>query len=40
MLAEDTTFLEGGEGSQIAGSKYKKVLLEDNKDCWLSKKAK
>ena len=40
MLAEDATLLEDAERSQIPGSKYKKVSLGDDVDCWSSKKAK
>jgi len=32
MLVEDATLLEGTEGSQIMGSKYKKVTLKDDRD--------
>jgi len=37
---EDTILLESTERFQITGSKYKKILLEDDRDYWPSKKAK
>ena len=40
VIAEDTTFLENTEGSQITGSKHKKIPLGDDIDCQPSKKAK
>jgi len=40
MLEKEATLLEGAEGSQIAGPKCKEILLENNVDCWPSKKAK
>ena len=32
VLVENTAILESAEGSQIIGYKYKKILLEDNRD--------
>jgi len=40
ILAENATLLESAEESQITGSKYKEVTLEDDRDCQPSKKAK
>ena len=40
MLAEDATLLEDTERSKVMGSKYKEVPLEEDIDCWPSKKAK
>ena len=40
VLVEDATLLESAEGSQIVGSKYKKVILGDEKGWWPSKKTK
>ena len=40
MLEEEVTLLEGAEGSQIAGSKHKKVAARDKEVQWPSKKAK
>jgi len=40
VLAENTTFLESAEGSQIIKSKHKEVPLENDRDCQPSKKAK
>ena len=37
MFEEDATLLEGTKESQIAEPKYKKVLLENDMDCWPSK---
>ena len=40
VLEEETTLLEGAEGSQVAGSKYKKVIARDEEGQRLSKKAR
>ena len=40
VLVEDAILLEGMEGSQIMGTKYKEINLEDKKEWWPSKKAK
>ena len=40
MLEEEATLLEGAEGSQIVGSKHKEVAAGDEKEQWLSKKAR
>ena len=40
MLAEDATFLESTKRFQIVGSKYKKILPENNRDRQPFKKAK
>ena len=40
VLAENATLLEGTKEFYIAGSKYKEVTLEDNRNYWSSKKAK
>jgi len=40
VLAEDATLLEGTERSQIIGSKYKEVPLEDDRNHWSFKKGK
>jgi len=40
VLEEETTLLEGAEGSQIAGSKCKKVTAGDEEVQWPSKKAR
>ena len=40
MIVEDTTFLEGAEGSQVVGSKHKEVTSVDKKEYQSSKKAK
>ena len=40
VIAEDATLLEGSEGSQVAGSKYKEVTSRDEKGYQPPKKAK
>jgi len=40
VLEEEATLLEGAEGSQVTGSKYKKIAGRDEKGQWFSKKAK
>ena len=40
MLEEEAALLEGAEGSQVMGSKYKEVATRDEKGQWPSKKAK
>jgi len=40
VLEEEATLLEGAEGSQIVGSKYKETSLRNDADHWPSKKAK
>ena len=40
MIVEDTTLLEGSEGSQVAESKHKKVTSGDEERYWPPKKAK
>ena len=40
MLEEEAALLEGAEGSQVMGSKYKEVAARDEKGQWPSKKAK
>ena len=40
VLEEEATLLEGAEGSQIAGSKYKKVIARDKEGQRPSKKAR
>jgi len=40
VLAENTTFLESAEGSQIIESKHKEIPLENDRDCQPSKKTK
>ena len=40
MLEEEATLLEGAEGSQIIGSKHKKIAARDEEEQQPSKKAK
>jgi len=40
VLEKEATLLEGTEGFQVAGSKCREILLEDDVDYWSSKKAK
>ena len=40
VLVEDAALLEGAEGSQIIGSKYKEIASRDEKEQWSPKKAK
>ena len=40
ILAEDAALLKGTEKFQIIGSKYKKVILEDDRNCQSFKKTK
>ena len=40
MLEEEAALLEGAEGSQVAGSKCKKIAARDEEEQWPSKKAK
>jgi len=40
VLEEEATLLEGAEGSQIMGSKHKKVAAGDEEVQWPSKKAR
>jgi len=40
VLEEEATLLEGAEGSQVAGSKRKKVAAEDEEKQWPFKKAR
>ena len=40
MLEEEAALLEGAEGSQATGSKYKEVATGDGKEQQLSKKAR
>ena len=40
MLEEDTALLESAKESQIMGPKCKEAPLENNADCWPSKKTK
>jgi len=40
VLEEETTLLEGAEGSQVAGSKHKEVAARDKEVQWPSKKAR
>jgi len=40
VLEEEATLLEGAEGFQIVGSKYKKIAVRDEEGQWPSKKAK
>jgi len=40
VLEEDTTLLEGAEGSWIVGLERKEISLENDADCWPFKKAK
>ena len=40
MLEEEATLLEGAEGFQVVGSKYKEVTTGDEKRQWSSKKAR
>ena len=40
MLEEDATLLESTEGSQIMGSKCKKVVSRNKEGQWPSKKAR
>jgi len=40
VIVENTILLEGSEGSQVVGSKHKKVTSRDEKRHWPSKKAK
>jgi len=40
VIVENTTLLEGSEGSQVAGSKHKEVTSENEKGYQPLKKAK
>ena len=40
VLKEEATLLEGAEGSQVTGSKHKKVASGDEEEQWPSKKAR
>ena len=40
MLEEEATLLEGAEGSQVVGSKYKEVTARDKEGQWPFKKAR
>ena len=40
MLEKEATLLEGAEGSQVVGSKYKEVTARDKEGQWPSKKAR
>jgi len=40
VLEEEATLLEGAEGSQVVGSKYKEITTGDEKGQWPSKKAR
>ena len=40
MLEDEAALLEGAKGSQIVGSKHKKVATRDEKGQWPSKKAR
>ena len=40
MLEEETALLKGAEGSQIVGSKYKKIATRDEEGQWPSKKSR
>jgi len=40
VLEEEATLLEETEGSQIAGSKHKKIAARDEKGQWPFKKAR
>jgi len=40
VLEEEAALLEGAEGSQVVESKCKKVAAGDEKEQWLSKKAR
>ena len=40
MLEEEAILLEGAEGSQVAGSKYKEGAIGDEKEQQSSKKAR
>ena len=40
MLEKETALLKGAEGSQVAGSKQKKVTARDEDVQWPSKKAR
>ena len=40
MLEEEAALLEGAEGSQVTGSKHKKVAAGDEEGQWPSKKAR
>ena len=40
MIVDNTAFLEGTERSQVTRSKQREAPLEDDVDCWPSKKAK
>jgi len=40
VLEEETTLLEGAEGFQVAGSKYKEIATRDEKKQQPSKKAR
>ena len=40
VLEEEATLLEGAEGSQVVGFKYKEITTGDEKEQWPSKKAK
>jgi len=40
VLEKEATLLEGAEGSQVAGSKYKEIAAGDKEVQWPSKKAR
>jgi len=40
VLEEEAALLEKAEGSQVAGSKYKKITAGDKEEQWPSKKAR
>jgi len=40
VLEEEAALLEGAEGSQVVGSKHKKIAIGDEEEQWPSKKAR
>ena len=40
MIAKNTILLEGSEGSQVAESKYKKIISRDKERYWPPRKLK
>ena len=40
VLEEEAALLEGAEGSQVTGSKYKEIAVGDEEEQQLSKKAR
>jgi len=40
VLEEEAVLLEGGEGSQVTGSKHKEIAAGDKEEQWPSKKTK